>query len=359
MVSIIVPVYKSELTLTRCVESLLSQDYKDIEILLIVDGPPDGSGILADELKKRDDRIRVINQPNQGVSHARNTGILHAKGEYIRFVDSDDYVCPTELSEMVSRMEADDSDMVICGYHHLYFGRVITKVPHMDGVLDVPNDFADMKRLYRDGFLNMPWNKLFKTKQILHGHQTSEKHTEVYSEHGGNDIGFPENLSLGEDLVFNQNYIAGVKRISVIPICVCEYVQDDRGTTLSTKKRDDKIDMALLLYEKSALFFQGLYGQQDLTFLKEKVMTTFLDEIECIGFAKADTKEKKESLQKYMKACRQFANNNQLCDMRFALPDYRIIYFFVRKNKLQLTYLMVRLRTIVVKFVRMLRRRER
>lgn len=339
MVSIIVPVYRSELTLTRCVESLLSQDYKDIEILLVVDGPPDGSGILADELKKRDDRIRVINQPNQGVSHARNTGISHAKGEYIRFVDSDDYVCPSELTEMVSRMEQDDSDLVICGYHHLYFGRVITKIPHMDGVITVEKDFDDMKKLYQDGFLNMPWNKLFRTKQI-----SSE------------NILFPETMSLGEDLVFNQTYIAKTNRISVIPICVCEYVQDDRGTTLSTKKRDDKIDMALLLYEKSKGFFEHLYGSCDLTFLKEKVMTTFLDEIECIGFADAKTAEKKDSLKKYMQACRHFGEENQVMDMKFALPDYRIIYFFIRKNKPLLTYFMVMARTMVVKIARRLHR---
>ena len=71
MVSVIVPVYKSEQTLERCVNSLLMQDYDDIEILLIVDGPPDGSGILADKLAKTDDRIRVINQTNQGVSESR------------------------------------------------------------------------------------------------------------------------------------------------------------------------------------------------------------------------------------------------------------------------------------------------
>ena len=92
MISVVVPVYKSEKTLEKCVNSLCAQTDRDLEILLVVDGPPDGSGILADELAKKDERIRVINQVNQGVSRARNRGIKEAKGEYIRFVDSDDYV---------------------------------------------------------------------------------------------------------------------------------------------------------------------------------------------------------------------------------------------------------------------------
>lgn len=337
LVSIIVPVYKSELTLTRCIESLLAQTYENFEILMIVDGPPDGSGILADELAKRDDRIRVINQPNQGVSHARNTGMKHAKGELIRFVDSDDYVCETELSKMVERIERDKSDMVICGYHHLYFGQVITKVPHMDGVLKTRCDFEDMKKLYQAGFLNMPWNKLFK-KELL------------------DPAGFPRDLSLGEDLVFNQNYMKETERISVIPICVCEYVQDDRGTTLSTKKRDDKIDMALLLFEKSKAFFEELYGKVDVTFLKEKVMTTFLDEIEMIGFAKGSRQEKMDTLKKYMKACNSFAQKEMVADIRMPLLDYRMIYYFIRKQKVRMTYLMVKLRSLVVRFVRSIKK---
>lgn len=341
MVSIIVPVYKSELTLTRCVESLLMQDYADFEILLIVDGPPDGSGILAEQLQKRDARIRVINQPNQGVSHARNTGMAHAKGEYVRFVDSDDYVQKGELSKMVSRIEQDQSDLVICGYHHLYFGQTITKVPHMDGVLFVHQDFEDMKKLYQSGFLNMPWNKLFRKDRL-------------------DPNGFPENLSLGEDLVFNQGYIAAAKKISVMPICVCEYIQDDRGTTLSTKKRDDKIEMAVLLYEKSASFFESLYGDVDLMFLKEKVMTTFLDEIESIGFMKASSKEKKDSLLKYMAAMQDFMNQQmspkERRNLRLPLLDYRIIHTFAKRNQLAVTYGLVQLRTLVVTLVRKVRR---
>ena len=81
MISVIVPVYRSEKTLQRCVESLLNQTEQDFEILLIVDGPPDNSGVLCKELQKTDSRIRVIEQDNSGVSRARNRGIAEARGE--------------------------------------------------------------------------------------------------------------------------------------------------------------------------------------------------------------------------------------------------------------------------------------
>lgn len=346
MVSIIVPVYRSEQTLTRCVESLLAQDYRDIEILLIVDGPPDGSGVLADALAQTDDRIRVIHQPNQGVSRARNQGLEQARGEYIRFVDSDDYVQPKELSLMVQRLQQDGTDMVIAGFHHLYYGRKITRLPHMDGVLDTRKDFGDMRQLYADGFLNVPWNKLFVRSWIIAPRSADR----------ACPLAFEEDISLGEDLLFNQSYIMDTDRISVMRICVCEYVQDDRGTTLSTKGRDDKIDIALLLYRRSAAFFGHLYAQADLTFLKEKVVTTFLDEMECLGFQKGSAQQKREFLERYMTACRCFVQKNACRDLRLRQLDYRLLFFFVKKNQKAVVRCLIVCRTHVVSIVRILDR---
>ena len=91
MVSVIVPVYKSRETLVRCVESLRNQTIEELEIILVDDGSPDGSGKICTELSKEDVRIRAIHKENGGVSSARNAGIEKAKGEYLLFADSDDY----------------------------------------------------------------------------------------------------------------------------------------------------------------------------------------------------------------------------------------------------------------------------
>lgn len=338
MVSVIVPVYKSEQTLERCVSSLLAQDYEDIEILLIVDGPPDGSGILADKLARTDARIRVINQENQGVSKARNRGISEAKGEYVRFLDSDDFVEKHSISPMVEALERDGSDLVIAGFHHLYFGDKIEKIPAPLGTFKVSEAADEMKSLYTGGFLNMPWNKLFRREKM-----TAQ---------------FPTDRTLGEDLLFNMQYILGADKVSVIDDCVCEYIQDDRGTTLSTKKRNDKVETALYLCEKSKEFFKalGMESAKELSFLDTKVITTFLDEVELTGFADADYKERRQTVQSYADATRAFLSDGKPKVIRPEKLDYKIIYFFLKRNLIAATMCMVTLRTLVVKAVRRGRR---
>ena len=334
MVSVIVPVYKSEKTLGRCVQSLLAQDYEDIEILLIVDGPPDGSGILADKLAETDPRIRVINQINQGVSKARNRGISEAKGEYIRFLDSDDFVEVHSISPMVEAMERDGSDLVISGFHHLYFGDKIKKVPDVTGVYEVSSAKEELRCLYVGGFLNMPWNKLFRTEKIKGG--------------------FPTDRTLGEDLLFNLQYMLGAEKISVTDHCVCEYIQDDRGTTLSTKKRNDKVETALYLYEKSKDFFRkiGMSTPHDFSFLDTKVITTFLDEVELIGFADSTRKEKRAMVKSYADATRAFLAQGEKKEICPDKLDYKMIYFFLKRNAISVTMCLVTLRTWIVKLVR-------
>ena len=97
LISIIVPVYKVEKYLRRCIDSILAQTYQNIEVLLIDDGSPDNSGEICDEYAERDSRVRVFHKPNGGVSSARNLGLKEAKGQYIGFVDADDRLAVVQL----------------------------------------------------------------------------------------------------------------------------------------------------------------------------------------------------------------------------------------------------------------------
>ncbi len=115
MISIIVPVYNVEAYLDRCVESLTCQTCQDLEILLIDDGSTDQSGTICDQWQKRDDRIRVLHQKNSGVSEARNAGLQMAKGEYLFFVDADDWLERDCLLEMLLHME-EETDFVSCDF---------------------------------------------------------------------------------------------------------------------------------------------------------------------------------------------------------------------------------------------------
>ena len=116
MISIIVPVYKAEPFLRKCLDSLINQTYKDIEIILIDDGSPDKSGEICNHYVKIDKRIKVIHQENGGVSVARQTGLDAAKGEYIIHADPDDWVEPTMCEELLKIASNEDADMVICDF---------------------------------------------------------------------------------------------------------------------------------------------------------------------------------------------------------------------------------------------------
>ena len=108
--SIVIPVYRVETTLDRCVESVVTQDYDDFEIILVDDGSPDRCPQLCDEWARRDPRISVIHKPNGGLSDARNAGIDVARGDFLTFIDSDDYIAPHTLSQLMPL--TDEADLI-------------------------------------------------------------------------------------------------------------------------------------------------------------------------------------------------------------------------------------------------------
>jgi len=113
-ISVIVPVYKSENVLKRCVDSILSQTYKNLEVILVDDGSPDASGRICDNYAEYDSRVRVIHKRNSGVAAARNSGLDIATGDYCTFVDSDDYIDPSMYHSMMKIMKQYKCDLVMC-----------------------------------------------------------------------------------------------------------------------------------------------------------------------------------------------------------------------------------------------------
>ena len=116
MISIIIPVYNVEKYLRQCLESIIKQTYKNYEVLLINDGSTDRSGMICEEYEKRDKRFRVIQTKNEGVSAARNLGIKNSKGEYIGFIDSDDWIEPEMFEDLLGRIEETQADISCCSY---------------------------------------------------------------------------------------------------------------------------------------------------------------------------------------------------------------------------------------------------
>ena len=117
LISVIVPVYKVEKYLHRCVDSILNQTYRNLEIILVDDGSPDNCGAICDEYAAKDNRIRVIHQENTGVSAARNAGLEACTGEYVAFVDSDDYVDCALFSACYTQIKKWEPDLSESGDH--------------------------------------------------------------------------------------------------------------------------------------------------------------------------------------------------------------------------------------------------
>lgn len=119
-ISVIVPIYKVEKYLKECVDSILAQTYQNFELILVDDGSPDSCPAMCDEYAKQDSRIVVIHKQNGGLSDARNAGLDIARGKYICFVDSDDYIAPTMYEVLMKRIVSDKSDLAVCEYVRVY-----------------------------------------------------------------------------------------------------------------------------------------------------------------------------------------------------------------------------------------------
>ena len=164
-VSIIVPVFNVEKYLKRCLESLISQTFKDIEIILVNDGSTDNSKNICEQFVKKDSRIILINKENAGVSSARNFGIEHSKGKYISFVDADDYVSIDMIDFLVKNLEKNKADISTCGHYNCYFNddsieKCYFKNSNDSGILDSRQSLQES--LIGRKISLMPCDKLFK-----------------------------------------------------------------------------------------------------------------------------------------------------------------------------------------------------
>ena len=167
LISIIVPVYYVEEYIEKCVESIINQTYKNIEIILVDDGATDNSGKICDELGKRDSRIKIIHKANGGLSDARNAGLKIAKGEYIGFVDSDDYIAKDMFETLYNLNKKYNSEISIVSFYEIYKGKVIG-VRDSKNLEELTKIEAIRELLIDTNIQSYAWNKLFK-KELFDG----------------------------------------------------------------------------------------------------------------------------------------------------------------------------------------------
>lgn len=171
LISIIIPVYKAEDYLNRCVESVIMQTYPNLEIILVEDGSPDNCGALCDALARKDSRIKVIHQANQGHAGARNTGLKAAKGDYIGFLDSDDWVAPQMYQELLHTLQTNKAEVARCGYYLVQKHQIRKNFPtgFRKGTLSGKEAVLDCLaiRLNKGTFHTFVWNGLYSRASIF------------------------------------------------------------------------------------------------------------------------------------------------------------------------------------------------
>lgn len=280
MISVIVPIYKVERYLRKCIDSIILQTYKELEIILIDDGSPDECPQICDEYAVLDNRIKVVHKTNAGVSSARNEGLKIAKGEYIGFIDPDDYIAPNMYDEMLIAMKETNADMAICGYEY---------VDEINGV-DIkrsykirPNEIMSQKKVF-ESYANMPpttrhgvCNKLFK-QQII------------------KDLRFVEGIHSAEDVLFIDEYSLKLER-AVFVHKPLYYNLVRKGSATHGGLNTEKLAKSFLIHEKMYKDTIRLYPD-----LKNCSMAFLLDVLLLkYNEAKKNIQNDKKKMLNYMK----------------------------------------------------------
>ena len=247
LVSIIIPVYNAAPYLAACLESVRRQRYENIEILLINDGSSDSSPHICEMYARVDPRIRVVDKPNGGVSSSRNLAMEQARGEYLQFVDSDDWIDRNASRLLVERALETEADLVIS-----HFCRVSGDKITVSGFLNQYNGMGQhefARRLMEEPasfYYGVMWNKLYKKAIIAEHH-----------------IRCSENLRWSEDFLFNLEYIRYAERFAALETPIYYYRKNENSITSTALTVTNTVQTKLELFEyyKALYTDLGLYEQ--------------------------------------------------------------------------------------------------
>lgn len=214
LISVIVPIYKVEEYLDKCVDSIVNQTYTNLEIILVNDGSPDNCPKMCDEWSKKDSRIKVIHKENGGVSSARNKGLEIATGEWISFIDSDDWVEKDYIYELYNAATSNNAQISLCSYNRVV-GNKIEQIMHKARVVS-GNEYLISTLNPQTGF--------------------GFCHMKLYSASCIKDIKFNTSLKIGEDALYNEQVSKNINRAIIINKCLYNY----RINSNSVVKRFDK-----------------------------------------------------------------------------------------------------------------------
>lgn len=234
--SVIVPIYNVETYLTKCIESIISQTYKNLEIILVDDGSTDKSGLIADEFAEKDKRIKVIHKENGGLVSARKCGVNHATGGYSTYVDSDDWIEPNMYEEMIEYLKDRDIDVITSGVYREYENSQVVEYDYFeDGLYDreqIENKIFPKlictENFFETGINIHVYNKLYKTQLLCKMQQLID-----------------DKIRVGEDAALVYPVIYNSESIYILKKAYYHYVIHS-GSCMDVKFADDKERLDLL-----------------------------------------------------------------------------------------------------------------
>ena len=246
-VSIIVPVYNAEATISRCIESIINQEYRDFELLLIDDGSIDSSGTICDCYAAEDSRIRLIHKENTGVSETRNMALDLACGTYLQFLDSDDWITPNATRLFVEEAERYHCDMVISDFYRVVGKRVAQKGDIDDDCVLTQEEFsAHMLQNPADFYYGVLWNKLYRRDIVEKYH-----------------LRMNPQISWCEDFMFNLEYIRHAEVFYALQVPVYYYVKTKGSLASQGMSISKTIKMKLMVFEYYNNFYKHVLDEED------------------------------------------------------------------------------------------------
>lgn len=313
-ISVIVPVYNAEKYLEKCLDSLVNQTLKDIEIIVVNDGSTDGSEKI---LSKYKNKIKIIHQKNSGVASARNNGMSVARGEYIAFVDSDDWVDKDMFLKLYQKAKANDMDVVECNFKYVFNNY------EKNGVIDLKNDINNYDNI-KKYFVNMfpvIWNKIYK-KDIL------------------KNITFKDGV-WAEDVEFLYRILPNIKTIGIISDKLYYYYQREMSESRHFDKRIyNYIDNfnGIVEYYKESNLYDKYYKELEYCYVRY-IYATFIksatkfDTKEFNRAVKKATLNVKKNFPKYRKNKYFYRNLKGIYLVLFNKFLAHLVYFFENRKK--------------------------
>lgn len=305
MLSIIVPVYNVKLYLDECIDSLLAQDYKDCEIIIVDDGSTDGSSEVCEKQIEKDSRIIVVHQENGGLSAARNTGLKHAKGDFISFVDSDDMVSPSMYTDLIDALEKNKADVAICNFEVFNKENRYKSKRYKDDVIDYTS--ANQMMFYAPA-LDSSCNRVYRVAPI-------KKHSLMFE---------PKSKVAQEDYWFLVRLFTHISRI--VTVSECHYKYRERGSSITKSHSDGDITRRCLDFLALSIEYIEKHTSREYdVFLDYAYVNMFMASINNASDLKIGTI--KAIIQSYLKDFR-FSDAISKCRLDKVLSGIGLKYYY-------------------------------